>query len=339
MAQTRISDVIVPEVFGPYMLKETMTKADVFNSGLVVPNDELAEKLAGGGTTFQAPVWNDLSDTNGSEIGSDDPSDEIVPDKITAYKMQSRRQFRTKAWSTMDLTSELAGDDPMQRILSRVSEWWARDLNKIAIATLNGVINENVQTNSGDMVYVSGVGTGGSTTPSAAISADVVLDAAQTMGDKSGLLSLLMIHSVVYNKIQKLNLIDFIPDARGEVNIPTYMGKRLLVSDTLPVTSLGGGDYAYTSYLSAPGIIAFGESPPDIPVETERKPAKGMGTGMELLYTRRQFAMHPLGHNWTESSVAGKFPTNTELEAHANWERKFPERKQVPFVAIITKNG
>jgi hypothetical protein len=91
--------------------------------------------------------------------------------------------------------------------------------------------------------------------------------------------------------------------------------------------------------MSAPGILGFGESPPDMPVETERKPAKGMGTGMEVLYTRRQFALHPLGHNWTESSVAGQFPSNTELEAHANWERKFPERKQFPFVAIITKNG
>ena len=37
------------------MLKETMVKADVFKSGLVVPNGELTAKLAGGGTTFQAP--------------------------------------------------------------------------------------------------------------------------------------------------------------------------------------------------------------------------------------------------------------------------------------------
>lgn len=339
MATVRISDVIVPEQFGPYMLKETMVKADVFKSGLVVQADELASKLAGGGTTFQAPVWNNLSDTNGSDIGSDDPSDESTPDKLTAYKMQSRRQFRTKSWSTMDLTSELAGDKPMQRILSRVSDWWARDFNRITIATMNGLINANVSNNSGDAVYVSGVGVGGSTTPTAAISADVIIDASQTMGDRKDLLKVIMLHSVVETKLKKLNLIDFIPDSEGKVDIPYYLGYRVMVSDTLPVYNAGGGDYHYTSYLSAPGILGFGESPPDMPVETERKPAKGMGTGMEILYTRRQFALHPLGHNWKENTVTGQFPTNAELELAANWERKFPERKQLPFVAIVTKNG
>lgn len=55
MAVARLTDIIEPEVFGPYMLKETMEKADIFQSGLVVDNAELSAKLAGGGTTFQAP--------------------------------------------------------------------------------------------------------------------------------------------------------------------------------------------------------------------------------------------------------------------------------------------
>lgn len=33
------------------------------------------------------------------------------------------------------------------------------------------------------------------------------------------------------------------------------------------------------------------------------------------------------------------FPSNTELALATNWERKYPERKQVPFVALISKNG
>ena len=319
------------------MLKETMEKADVFKSGLIVQDDGLAAKLAGGGTTFQAPVWNDLGSV-GSEVGSDDPSDEIVPEKISAYKMSSRRQFRTKAWSTMDLTSELAGDKPMDRILSRVSDWWARDFNRITIATLNGVIAANVAANSADMTFSCGVGVSGSD-PTAAISAESIIDASQTLGDRKDQVSILMIHSVVETKLKKLNLIDFIPDSQGVVNIPTYLGYRVMVSDTLPVVSLGGSDYRYTSYLSAPGILGFAESPPDMPVETDRKPAKGMGTGMEELYTRRQFALHPIGHHWAESSVAAQFPTNTELATAANWVRRFPERKQIPFVAIYSKNG
>lgn len=339
MAVTRITDVVVPEVFGPYMLKETMVQADVFKSGLVVSNDELGSKLAGGGTTFQSPVWNDLSDTNESSLGSDNPAEIIVPDKLTAYKMSARRQFRTKAWSTADLTAELAGDDPMQKIVSRVAAWWARDFNRIAIATLNGVINANVSQDAGDMVYVSGVGYGGSTTPTADLDAATLLAAKQGMGDKADMLRLLMVHSVVYTNLQTQNLIDFIPHSDSKVMIPFYLGYQLMVSDTLPVSLISGSDYAYTSYLSAPGVLAFGEHAPAIPVETERLPSQGNGAGVEALYTRRQFAFQPLGHHWTESSVVANFPTNAELETAANWDRKFPERKQVPFVAIKTKNG
>lgn len=118
-----------------------------------------------------------------------------------------------------------------------------------------------------------------------------------------------------------------------------YLGYRVLVSDTLPKTALGGGNYAYTSYLCAPGLLGFGESSPAKPVEIESKPAQGNGAGVETLYTRRQFAMQPLGHSWLEASVADEFPTNAELETASNWTRKFPERKQTPFVAIISLNG
>lgn len=339
MAVTRLQDVVIPEVFGPYMQVKTMEKADIFTSGLVVPDEELSAKLAGGGTTFQSPVWNDLSDVNGSEIGSDDPAKVITPDKLDAFKMQARRQVRAKAWSAARLTSMLAGDKPMERIGDRVADWWARDFNRLAVSTLNGVINANVANNGGDMVFVAGVGTGGSTTPSDDLDATILLDAKQTMGDMADELTILMVHSVVKTNLQKLNLIDFIPDSDGRVQIPYYLGYRLIASDRMPVASMGGGNYAFTSYLTAPGILAFGEHAPEVPVEVARYAEQGNGVGVDALFTRRQFAMQPIGHNWKEASVALEFPTNTELALGTNWERKFPERKQTPFVAVISRNG
>lgn len=339
MALVRIEDVIVPEQFDAYMLKETAETADVIQSGIVVPSPGLSAKLALGGEMFQSPVWNDLGDDNEAEIASDNPAEVIVPDKLTAYKMLARRQVRTKAWSTADLTDILAGDNPMQRIVSRVGAWWGRAFNRYAIATLNGVINANVANNDGDMVYVAGVGTGGSTTPTADLDATVILNAKQTMGDKSEAIKLIMMHSVVFTNLQTQQLITFIPSARAEVMIPTYLGYRVLVSDNLPKVSLGGGNYAYTTYLCAPGILGFGEHSPAIPVEVERAPGQGNGMGVEILHTRRQFAMQPLGHHWTENTCVKQFPSNAELELAANWQRKFPERKQVPFTAVISLNG
>ena len=53
--------------------------------------------------------------------------------------------------------------------------------------------------------------------------------------------------------------------------------------------------------------------PPAKPVETDNVPAAGDGAGVESLWTRRQFMIHPYGIKWTDTSVAGEFPSNAEL--------------------------
>ncbi len=73
-------------------------------------------------------------------------------------------------------------------------------------------------------------------------------------------------------------------------------------------------------------------------VETERKPDQGNGVGGDILYTRRQFVLHPYGIAWQDASVAAEFPTNVELATAANWNRVYPERKQVPISFLVT-NG
>jgi hypothetical protein len=206
MALVRLSDAIVPETFTAYMTNDTMTSNDIFRSGLVSNNAMMASLLSGGGLTYQTPRWTDLADT-GSSIGTDNPADIIVPDKIGSFKTQFRRQFRTKAWSSADLVAELAGSDPMQRIVSRVTPWWGREFEQIAIATLNGIINSNIANNAADMVYASGVGISGAA-PTAALDHTAVLNAKQSMGDKASMLKLMVIHSLVHTNLQKQNLND-----------------------------------------------------------------------------------------------------------------------------------
>src|SRR5690242_735338 len=98
MAVTRLTDVIVPAVFFSYMAKDTMDKTAIFNSGAVRHDPNMAAKLAGGGTTFTVPFWNDLANTE-ANIGSDDPAVNATPDKVTAAQMRAIRQFRTYGWS------------------------------------------------------------------------------------------------------------------------------------------------------------------------------------------------------------------------------------------------
>lgn len=339
MATTRLTDVIVPEVFYPYMVLRTKERGAIFQSGILRPDANLSKFLSGGGRTANVPFWKDLAD-DGSFIGSDDPSELITHGKIAAGKDVAARQVRTKSWSSMRLSGVLAGDDPQRAIANLVADWWIRELNGILVSSLSGVRADNVANDSGDMVNDVSVTTG---TPTAdnLISAEAILDTKQTMGDAAEDLSTLVLHSAVYTNLQKQNLIDFIPDARGEVRFPTYLGYRVVVSDTVEVIDNGGGNPAgYVTYLVATDALAFNEQPmmtsPN--VEVERKPDQGNGVGGDILYTRRQFVMHPYGIAWQDNTVAGEFPTNAELETAANWDRVYPERKQVGISYLIT-NG
>lgn len=327
MAVTRLSNVIVPEVFDPYVSTHTKTKSAIFESGVLAPSEKLANDLAGGGTTFQAPAWNDLTD-NESDIASDDPNTSATPDNITAFKASCIRQVRTKGWSDADLVSQLAGSDPMTEIGNKVAGYWRRQYQAALVNTLRGVFADNIANDSGDMVYDATTAVGAFST---SMCAENIIECKQTMGDASDGLALIIMHSRMYSNLQRQNLIDFIPNSDGKIMFPTYLGYRVVQDDQCPIVST-----KYYTFLLAPGSVGWAEHAVDVPVETFRYPAKGNGAGVEELWTRKQFIMHPTGFHWAAGSVAGQFPTNTELRTATNWDRKAPERKQVGMALLIT---
>ena len=337
MAVTRLSDLIVPTIFASDYLVETKAKAAVFTSGLVT-DDPLMGSLckANQGSIFNVPFYKDLADTE-ANIGSDDPATNSTPQNITTGQDIATKHFRNQSWSTMDLEAALASSDPMGRIKGRVSGYWARQYNKTAINTLTGVLNANVAQNSGDMVKNVATDAVGAPAVGELMSASLILDAKQTMGDAADTLKILMVHSVVYTNLQKQSLIAFIPNDKANIGFGTYLGYTLVVDDNLPAVA-GTNRVTYTSVLSAPGSLKYGFGAPLNPVEVERKASAGNGEGQEVLYTRQHFAIHPAGIKWTSSSMAGKSPTFAELTTAANWGRVYAERKQIGL-AFLKTNG
>jgi hypothetical protein len=199
---------------------------------------------------------------------------------------------------------------------------------------MNGLLADNIANDGGDMVFSAGVGVGGAT-PTDGVTAEAVLETKQTMGDASEFLKIIVMHSRIYTNLQEQQLIVFIPNARGEITIPTYLTYRVVVSDTVPVDTSGADDI-YTTYLCAPGVIGYAEKPPAKPVDSKPEPLQGMGAGVEILVTRRQFSLHPYGFNWTDAACVGEFPTTAEIETVTNWDRKFAERKQVPIATLLS---
>ncbi len=334
MSETRISDVIVPEVFNPYVQKRTLELSALYGSGIVVNDPQIDALAKGGGNTFNMPFWNDLGGS--SDVGSDDPAVKSTPDKINASQDVSVKHFRAKSWSSMDIAGELAGSDPALVIADSVARFWARDLQKILISEIDGVIADNVANDGGDMIV--NVATDAVGTPAAAekISATLILQAKQTMGDAAGDLAAICMHSVLHTELQNQGLISFIPNDQANIGWGTYLGYTVIVDDGCPAVA-GTNRITYTSYLFGRGAVAYGEGSPKVPTEVERSPAAGNGTGQETLFNRKSFILHPRGIKWLAASVAGAAPTNTELENAANWDRVY-ERKAVKFAAIKT-NG
>jgi hypothetical protein len=182
---TTLTDVIVPEVFAKYMIRETAEKARIFQAGLMQPNGVIASFLSGGGQTVQIPGWTDLS--GDENISSDNYASDATPLAVGATKDIAIRNSRNQGWTSADLVQALAGDDPLAMVSARVSTYWANQMEKMMISVIRGVLADNVANDSSDMLVDLGAGV--------AISAEAIIDAAATMGDADDRLSAIVMHS------------------------------------------------------------------------------------------------------------------------------------------------
>jgi hypothetical protein len=280
------------------------------------------------------PFWNDLEGE--SNVGSDDPATHSTPGAINADQDIAAKHFRNKSWATMSLSGELAGDDPARVIGDSVADYWARDMQAILIASLTGVFADNAANDDGDMIVNVATDAAGAVGAAEKISAPLILQAKQTMGDAAIRLAAIAMHSMIHTELQRQNLIAYIPNNQAGIGWGTYMGYTVIVDDTCPAVA-GTNRVTYTTYLLGRGAVAYGEGRPKTPTEVENIPSAGNGAGQEILYSRRSFIMHPRGVKFAAASMAGVSPTNAELAQAANWNRVYP-RKAVRLVAIKT-NG
>lgn len=330
MATTRLTDVVVPSVFAPYVQLLTTELSALWQSGIITPDGKVQALAQGDGKTFNMPFFNDLT-TGESNIGTDDPGSSSTPDKIEAAQDISIKHYRNQSWSSADLVSAIIGPDPMGAIAALVAAYWVRDFQSTLIASMQGVTADNIANDSSDMVH--DVATDPVTAPPAAekIGATQVIAAQQTAGDHQTIFTAIAMHSVAFSELKVQNLIAFIPNARGEVNIPTYLGLRVIVDDLMPAV-MQSNQIQYDTYLFGIGAVGFGEGSPRVPAETERFPAQGDGEGVETLYSRRHYIMHPRGIAY-DGTPASTSPTNTELALAASWDRVY-DRKLIRFAVL-----
>ena len=244
----------------------------------------------------------------------------------------------------MDLAREITSmSDPLQAIVNRVADYWNTNTQNRLIKSAMGVLADNVANYTSDMVISVATDDAGAVTAAEKIGADVVIDAFATMGDRmtqTGGMVIAM-HSVVYAELNKQNLIEFIPNARGEVMFATYLGHRIVVDDGMPAVA-GSNRITYTTMIFGPGAFGYGQGYPEMPSEVDRDPSSGEGGGQEILYSRITEIIHPVGFEFASAALTGG-TNNTQasyadLENVLNWDRVYESRKNIPM-AFIQTNG
>lgn len=323
MSATRISNIIVPEVFNPYVMEKTAELASFYLGG-IISNDSVLNSLASqGGKLINMPFWKDL--TGNDEVLSDNSS--LTVNAISASKDVAALHARGKAWGVNDLAKALSGDDPMSRIGDLVADYWARRMQDVLISSLTGVFADNITNDSSDMVVSRAV-----ETLAGAIKLDgnLFIDGQATFGDAIGQVAGIAMHSDTYNYLKKTDNISFEKQSKGELEITTYRGLPIVINDNLPKRAGTTSGYVYTTYLFGNGAFGYGQGNAPVPTETDRDSL----AGEDILITRTHFLMHPRGIKFTSGSVAGQFPTNAELKSAANWDRVY-ERKNCRIAAII----
>lgn len=313
MAKTQIKDVIVPEVFNPYVVQKTMEKSALYQSGIIANNPELDKLASSGGTIINMPYWDDLDGED--EVLSDEEA--LTPSKITAGQDAAVLLMRGKAWSANDLAKALSGSDPMAAIGDLVAEYWVRRMQAMLIAELKGVFTAKNMANK--VLDISAKDTGN------AINGETFLDALQLMGDAKDRLTGVIMHSATETQLRKNNLIQTELDSNNKP-ISLFMEKRVIVDDSCPYT-----DGTYTTYLFGQGAIGLGNGAAPVPTETDRDSL----AGDDILINRKHCIIHPRGVRWV-GTPAGSSPTNAELATGTNWSRVY-ENKAIRMVEFKHK--
>ena len=330
MAHTLYSDIIFdPELFMEYMAEMDPNPVAITASGILRPDPSLTAMLSGGGNFVTVPFFQPLT---GSAQNYDGTAD-ITVNKIESDSQSAMVIARANAWGSQDLAAELASKDPMMAIAEAVANYWRRERQRTLIQVLTGVFaTANMSTHVSDVAIEEGT----AATDANLISEDLIIDAIQAaVGDNFEKITAISVHSKVFARMKKLNLIDFTPLANQEIVVPRFLGKTVIVDDTHPVVAGSTDGFKYTSYLYGQSSIALSEAPVKTPVEIERQAL--LSGGREHLVNRQRYVLHPYGMDFLKSSVASNSPTDAELALAANWNRVY-DTKNVALIKIVT-NG
>ena len=328
------SDLIIPEIFTPYVIEQTTQRDSFLASGVVAPMAEL--NATEGGDFVNVPFFS-ANLTGDFEVLSDSSS--LTPSKISTDKQVGVILHRGRAFESRDLAALASGADPMAAIGQKIGAYIANQRQKDLLACLDGVFGSINANDSNSAFFGLTIDSESGDTP-AGLSPKHVAKARSILGDQGDKLTAVCMHSKVYYDLVERKMVDYVlasdgnggsatasggtiaPAYGGDGTVPTYCGLRVIVSDDVSTTG-SGASTEYSTYFFTQGAVASGEQA-GLTTETDRDIlAKSDAMAVDLHY-----CYHPVGSKWAVTTVN---PTRTQLGTVANWSKVY-ETKNIGIV-------
>ena len=329
------SDIIIPEIFTPYVIEQTTQRDSFLASGVVAPMAEL--NATEGGDFVNVPFFS--ANLSGDfEVLSDSSS--LTPGKISTDKQVGVILHRGRAFESRDLAALAAGSDPMAAIGQKIGAYIANQRQKDLLACLDGVFGSINANDSNSAFFGLTIDSESGDTPTG-LSPKHVAKARAILGDQGDKLTAVCMHSKVYYDLVERKMVDYVlatdgnggsatasggtiapAYAGGNDTVPTYCGLRVIVSDDVSTTG-SGASTEYSTYFFTAGAVASGEQA-GLTTETDRDIlAKSDAMAIDLHYT-----YHPVGSKWAVTTVN---PTRAQLQTVGNWSKVY-ETKNIGIV-------
>lgn len=341
MAPTRRSDVIIPEVFVPYVVQATTNLDRFLQSGVVQPLAEL--NGTEGGDFVSIPFWG-ANLAGDQEVLSDSTS--LTPGKISTGKQVGVHLHRGRAFEARDLASIAAGSDAMAAIGNKLAAYIANQRQKDLLAALEGCFGSLNANDSNSAFFSMCVDSESGDSPTV-LSPRTVAAARAKFGEQGDKLTAVAIHSNTYYDLVERKLIDYVStaDARGTTTtqsggsmanayggddkVPTFCGLNVLFSDDVSKTG-SGATTEYAAYFFTAGAVGSGEQAA-LDIEQDRD----ILAKSDAISYDAHYCYHPVGSKW---AVTTTNPTVAQLGTVANWSKVYENKNLGIARATVVSN-
>ena len=328
------SDLIIPEVFSPYVIEES-TRSDAFlQSGVVQPMAELNTSGDGSGDFVSVPFYK--ANLSGDfEVLTDSTS--LTPGKIEADRQIGVLLRRGRAFEARDLAALASGSDPIGAIGQKMAKYVNHQKQKDLVSCLSGVFGSLNANDSNSAFFGLCLDSESGDSPTS-LTPSHVARAKNLLGDQGDKLTAVVMHSATYYELVERRAVDFVAagdttagatasggsfeGAFGNPTVPSFMGLRVIVSDDVQTTG-SGASTEYAVYFMTQGAVG-GSEHTALTTETDRD-ILALSDAMAISLG---YCYHPIGAKWGVTTVN---PTRSQLETVGNWSKVY-ETKNIGIV-------